>query len=397
MKICFIYKEDFPWDVRVEKIVTLLAGHGHEVTLLAKNEARKPRRETADGFRIRRLPALPAALGKLNQLFGAPLFWNPVWFFAILSTLRQTKAEIAVVRDLPLMPTAIAAGRLLGVPVVFDMAECYPEMYASMLAFSSRKPVIWILKNPAFAAIIERFSVRRAACTFVMIEESRDRLLRMGVSPDKILIASNTPPKSAELPREHAARSVLRLIYVGFVTRIRGLDNMLAGIAAYVSSHPEGPAIEFNVVGKGAATQELQELAERLGISELVRFHGWQDQSVVDELYRTSDIGVLTYHVCGHWNHTIPNKLFDYMRSGMPVLATDVVPIRRIVDEVGCGLIFHDGDAEGCARALAELADPSRRSELGASGHEAVRESYNWEIDGARIVGYFDSLEARRS
>lgn len=397
MKICFVYKEDYPWDVRVEKIVNLLADNGHEVTLLARNNHRRPRFEELGRVRIHRLPALPVALGRINQMVGMPAYFNPVWLWAIISTLLRTRAEALIVRDLPLMPASIVAGRLLGLPVVFDMAECYPEMYASILEYAPRKSATWLFKNPTFAAAMERFSIRNAARVIVMIEESRDRLLRMGVPGAKILIGSNTPSPIDSPPRKHANNGRLKLFYVGFVTRIRGLDNALEGIATYKRTFPDGPEIEFDIVGKGAARQELEALATRLGIADCVHFHGWQEKEVVDELYRASDVGVLTYHVCGHWNHTIPNKLFDYMRSGIPVLATDVVPIRRIVEDVGCGLIFRDCDAAGCANALAALGDPDLRNTMGSRGHAAVRERYNWEVDGTRILELFADLAPRET
>jgi len=182
---------------------------------------------------------------------------------------------------------------------------------------------------------------------------------------------------------------------VGFVTRIRGLDNMLHGLRAYRDLSRDLPPAEFHVVGVGDALDESRALAERLGLQASVHFHGWCEQDFVDALYADSDIGVLTYRVCGHWNHTIPNKLFDYMRSGMPVLATDVRPIRRIVEQESCGLIVPDGDAAACGRALAELADPDRRRLLGRNGHDAVQERYNWARDTSRLLRIMAELRPR--
>lgn len=386
MNILFVYKEDYPWDVRVEKIARTLADAGHTVTILARNSRRRPGSEGTGALRIRRLPALPAWCGRLNALFGIPVFWNPVWLAAAWRALRATRARVVIVRDLPLMPGILLVARALRRRVVFDMAECYPEMYRSILQFHGGRLWNWLTKNPWLAARLERLAVRGADHTLVMIEESRDRLLRLGLAAEKISIVSNTPPLLDLPPRAHAAGGVLRLLYVGFVTRIRGLDNVLRGLRAYRELGAGLPPLEFHVIGIGDALAECRALADQLGVAAGVTFHGWCSQEVVDELYAASDIGVLTYRVCGHWNHTIPNKLFDYMRSGMPVLTTAVLPIRRIVEDVGCGLVVPDGDAQACGRALAQLADPELRHALGRRGYDAVRERFNWERDGARLL-----------
>jgi glycosyltransferase involved in cell wall biosynthesis len=390
MKVLFVYKEDYPWDVRVEKIVTTLADAGHDVTILARNNRRLPSSEDAGTFSVRRLPALPRWFGPLNGLVGVPLFLNPVWLLALWRALTVTGARMIVVRDLPLMLGVLLVARVFACRTVFDMAECYPEMYKSMLMYNPGRIRNWIVRNPAIAALFERVAVAGASHTLVMIEESRDRLLAMGFDSQKITIVSNTPPLDGRPLREHHSNEVLRLLYVGFVTRIRGLDNLLRGLKAYLERDPEARPVEFHVVGVGSALAEYRFLTKRLEITSNVHFHGWLDQKSVDALYAYSDVGVLTYHRCSHWDHTIPNKLFDYMFSGMPVLATDIRPIRRIVEQDACGIIVPDGDDEACRLAIARLQDAALRKRMGHRGRQAVLERYNWGRDGARLLKVVD-------
>ncbi|MPZ18413.1 MAG: glycosyltransferase [Luteitalea sp.] len=397
MNVCFVYKEDYPWDVRVEKIVKTLAERGHSVTLVANNTARRARHERLDAITIRRLQALPGIFGRLNDAVSLPVFFNPLWLFAIFRTLRRTGAPVVIVRDLPLMPAALLIGRILGRRIVFDMAECYPAMYASALRFSDQKAGNYMLKNPHFAALLERISVRYADHVLVMIEESRDRLLQLGFDAAKITIVSNTPrTTAAATPRTHLRKDVLKIIYVGFVTRLRGIDNALHGLAAYAAADVPRPSVVLHVVGTGAALAECRALADRLGLGPLVQFHGWLEHDFVKELYAESDIGVLPYHVCSHWNHTIPNKLFDYMASGIPVLCTNVRPIQRIVDEVGCGLVCADNDAASFAECLLRLTDSDVRADMGRRGFEAIRARYNWETDSMRLTDVVERLAPRR-
>jgi glycosyltransferase involved in cell wall biosynthesis len=90
------------------------------------------------------------------------------------------------------------------------------------------------------------------------------------------------------------------------------------------------------------------------------------------------------------WNTTIPNKLFDYMSYGLPVITSDAEPAARIVREECSGVVFRSGDAEDFARAVRALVDPAERMRLGLNGRSAVEERYNWSVDEARL---FAALE----
>jgi glycosyltransferase involved in cell wall biosynthesis len=125
----------------------------------------------------------------------------------------------------------------------------------------------------------------------------------------------------------------------------------------------------------------LERLVNKLGIANSVTIHGWLSHERVNELMAEANVGTLTYRVCGHWNHTIPNKIFDYMLAGLPVLATDVAPIKRIVLQENCGLICQDLDVTDIAENLERLRDPELRQLLGDNGHQAVCHTWNWYRD----------------
>jgi len=389
-RVTFVYKEDYPWDVRVEKIVTSLAERGDEVRLLCRNTKGRPRREILQGVEIHRLPGL----GRFEPLVGTPAYFNPTWLAALDRCVAEQRADVIMVRDLPLIAMALSVAKRRRAKVVLDMAECYPEMYRSSLQFNPGRWRQTLLKNPAAAAAVERHAIARCDHIFVMIEESRDRLLRLGADPGKVTVVSNTPKlDDGAAPPDRDDRT-LRLLYVGFVTRLRGLDNVLAGLREYRRTTPDGRTITLDVIGVGDALAHYGRLARDYGLGEDVRFHGWCSHEFVQSMYRQCHVGVLTYPICSHWNHTIPNKLFDYMLAGMPVLATNIVPIERIVKQTRCGVVFPDRDAMACADCLRDLGDPRRRDEMGAAGAAAVRQTYNWGRDEARMRSALDRVFA---
>ena len=183
---------------------------------------------------------------------------------------------------------------------------------------------------------------------------------------------------------------------MGFVTEIRGIDLAIRGINVLHSRRPD-IKLKFDIIGIGAAVPDLKDLMAQFGLEELVTCHGWCDHDFVDELYEQCNVGVLTYQNCPHWNHTIPNKLFDYMLAGYPVLATTVKPIARIVKATGCGVICDDESPESVANALELLIDPENRQEMGLAGQKAVVDRYNWEADAEVMLSAIRKLSPTNS
>ncbi len=392
MRCLFIYKEEFPWDVRVEKIINGLIGAGHEVVLVCRNLAQAPVEERFNEFTIRRLPRTKWLPGFFRKALNVALWFNPIWLVTILRAVVAFRPQLIIVRDLPLVAAGVIAARFSRSRVIFDMAECYPEMYRSARQFEQARQAVDFIKSPWLAERYERSAVKAVDHIFVMIDESRDRLLRIGVDSAKVTIVSNTPPlaRIPARPRVHEGQD-LRIIYVGFITRLRGLDYLICGVREFLSSAAKAQ-ISLDIVGKGEASHELLALVKKLHLESHVRIHGWLPQSTVSELFSQSNVGALTYRICSHWNHTIPNKIFDYMAAGLPVLATAVEPIERILRANDCGLVCRGDDPSDVAKSLSKLMDPSLRQRLGNNGHEAVRGQYNWEADERRMVQVLDRL-----
>jgi hypothetical protein len=131
MRIAVVWKNDYPWDVRIEKIARALRSGGHEVFILSANAAGRPAAESLDGLHIRRLPATPSRW--LNALVSIPFYLNPAWFRHASRVAARERIELVIVRDLPLILVGVWLKRRFRIPLVLDMAEDYPAMYRESL------------------------------------------------------------------------------------------------------------------------------------------------------------------------------------------------------------------------------------------------------------------------
>ena len=89
-------------------------------------------------------------------------------------------------------------------------------------------------------------------------------------------------------------------------------------------------------------------------------------------------------------NTTIPHKLFEYMAIGKPVLVSDALPLKRIINETGAGLVFKSEDEIDFALRIEELLREER--DWGEKGLEAVKNIYNWKNDEKSLLNLYYNL-----
>lgn len=398
MIICHVWDADYPWDVRVEKICDSLIKK-HEVHLVCRNSLRRPRYECVNNLHIHRLPYLPEEYRWLNRAIGFPAFFNPVWIYQIWHTVRQTKADVILVRDLPLALTAVAVGRLVGIPVVLDMAENYPAMIRDLWDRQGFSVVDFLVRNPKVVRLVERISLKLCDHIVVVVEESRDRLVALGVPEAKVSLVINTPtadrlvetvPSLDRLVPRDAGNLVL--VYLGLLEWPRGIETAIRAIATV---RMKIAGVRLLIVGSGRHERDFRALVEQLNLQKQVQFLGWLDYVAAIRVIDESDIGLVPHHATESWNTTVPNKLFDYMSKGKPVIVSNAKPVERIVREEQCGIVFQEQDSEDLARAIVTLEPELVRTAMGRRGRDAIARKYNWSVDEQRLYLALESAVER--
>jgi glycosyltransferase involved in cell wall biosynthesis len=89
----------------------------------------------------------------------------------------------------------------------------------------------------------------------------------------------------------------------------------------------------------------------------------------------------------------MPQKIFEYMGAGLPVIASDFPLWRRILGDIGCGVFVNPLDPRGIAEAIEHiLTHPREAEEMGRRGRAAVLEHYNWETQVDKLVSLYSGL-----
>jgi glycosyltransferase involved in cell wall biosynthesis len=395
MRVCYIYPDEYPWDVRAEKITTSLAANGMDVHILSGNTTGAARYEVAgDNLRYHRLPAW---WGRATRKWlNFPAFFSPIWIRAAVSLIRRESIELLIVRDLPLGPMAWIAGRITGARVVMDMAENYPAMIHDTWVFRGPRPTDYLLRNPALLRAMESWLLPRLDGVMVVSRASQERVLTLTKNRLPVWIVGNTPrlEEAARVVSHPAAdaikaRGALSLIYVGGLDSKRGVEVVIKALPKLAAELRD---VLFIVAGRGTGEPVLHATAKELGVNDHVMFLGWVDPAAVPTLIAAADIGIVPHYATEHTNTTIPNKIYDYMVQGKPVIVSTAKNLQDIVEQTHCGRVFRDRDPEDLARAVLSLENPQVRSELGRAGQVAVETEFNWGCDEQVLVEAVRSL-----
>jgi glycosyltransferase involved in cell wall biosynthesis len=166
-----------------------------------------------------------------------------------------------------------------------------------------------------------------------------------------------------------------RILYVGRVTRHKGLGQLIRAVGSIQGANLE-------VSGEGWWKPAAEKLVARLGLGSRVRFLGWLDPPELDAAYRRAAVVA----VPSLWPEPFGMVGLEAMARGRPVVATATGGIPDWLADGETGLLTPPGDVRALARALEQLLDdPELRARMGAAGAEHVRRRFTPEVHVARV------------
>ncbi|MBC2696612.1 MAG: glycosyltransferase family 4 protein [Desulfobacteraceae bacterium] len=381
MKIGIVWKNDYPWDIRIEKISAALYLAGNEVHLFCANTVKSRRNEVVDNIIIHRLPYSKNRF--FNKITSTPFYFNPFWGGMLLRAQKKYQLELFIVRDLPLILIGLLLKKRAQIRLILDMAENYPAMYRQRINRGGFGTLYnWFIKNPYLANKIEKYACNNVDHIMVVVSEAKQRLVDMGIDENRISIVSNTPDiNNFENINQLKGYDDFRIVYVGYIQEARGIDTVIMALKRLKNN---GTDIKFTIVGTGDYLERLRNLSQELHVESMVEFTGWIENSNITHYINKCNAGVIPHKKNPHTDSTIPNKLFDFMACGKPVIVSDLIPVKRIVEEEKCGFVFESENIESFMTTLEKMVNARNRlAKMGANGRRAVESKYNWGYDQA--------------
>jgi glycosyltransferase involved in cell wall biosynthesis len=190
----------------------------------------------------------------------------------------------------------------------------------------------------------------------------------------------------APMPPREPAGEALRILTVGRLIPVKGLDTLMRAVACL---RRQKRTVEWTIVGDGPERPALERLARKLEIEQAVHFAGSVEQDRIQSYYEQADVYVLPSYAEG-----LPVVLMEAMAKQIPVVASSIAGVPELVEKGHSGLLVPPGDVEQLARAIGRLADdPALRQRLGCQGRRQVVAKH----DIRRIGEELDALFQGRS
>ena len=274
------------------------------------------------------------------------------------------------------------------VPYIYDRRVRYGTWRARLLTRAQRL-------LPHLEAAEKRF-LPNCDHVFVVVEEAKASLENAyGLNPSRVSVVHNVEILD-QFDRIERGPSLVEggslVSYVGGIRPHRGIDVLIEAMRL-VAARPH-PSFLLAIVG--ARARQVESLRARCmakGVGDMVRVIPWVPHRVAMQWIKQSAIGIIPHVDTGHIRTTIPNKLFQYMASGVPCIVSDVGPLGRIVRETGCGLTFPPGSARALAHVISfALRRPNELRMMGARGRFSAEQRYRWELEGQAYTDYLIDL-----
>ena len=408
------------FDSRTYRIASALAARGHTVTVLARwKEGLAPSERHPAGYAIERvavdaLDALPGArlAARLFHVAApsrsaagtgsgapapAPGGRSPAearprsfggWLlggFRRLSILLVIRSQAVATRRIAPAADVYHGMAYMGVPVALDLAG----RHGGRVVYDARDIYVdaanlarlprWLRRLIGWR---ERGWARRVDRVFTVNHPYAEVMARRWRVDEPAIVMNCAYRTVPPTPREHRFHEVLGLppeqrivLYHGGFSRDRGIEQLIAAIA-------DVPAATLVLLGYGALQAELEGRAADPAVGGRIRVLPAVPPTELLSWIASADVVAMPIQPTT-LNHrlTTPNKLFEAMAAGVPVVASDLPGMAPIVRETGCGVLVDPADPAAIAAALRGVlaTPPDEMAAWRERCSAAARETYNWE------------------
>ena len=273
--------------------------------------------------------------------------------------------------------------------MILDLHEAMPEFFRSRFPRAANPVVHRLLR------IQERISIGLANAAVTVNQAMRERLVGLGVRPDKVTVVANSPSLARFDPsryesRPFAADGTIRLVYAGALTPTYELDVLVEAVASIGRARPD-LAVHLDVFGRGDAAERLVDHAARLGLGERVTFHGRIPIEDVPAAIARADIGVAPTRRDPFTDVSLSTKVFEYAAMGKPVVASRLPMVERTFppDSVAT---YDPGDPASMAEAILSFVDDVATREKAVARTAEIVRSSAWERESIGYIALVDRL-----
>ncbi|MBX9621324.1 MAG: glycosyltransferase family 4 protein [Alphaproteobacteria bacterium] len=352
-------------DIRIfHKECKSLSKHGIKVNLIATH----PKNECIENINIIPLPSFKRR--------DAQIVFNSCLAF---SAALKTQADLFHFHDPELIPVGILL-KIFGKKVIYDVHEDTPAQILSKE---------WITPHirPSLSFFMKRLE---ALCSkfFDGIIAATPHITDIFIKRNNNSININNYPILEESIKSKnidlSIKEEKTICYIGNITKIRGIMELLEAI--------EGTDIKLHLAGKIPSPDLIKTLKKHKAWKNVVYF-GHVDRTELSSILSKSQLGILLFHPVPNHMNCIPNKLFEYMGAGLPIVASDLPFWRKLLKGLDNVYFVDPLNPQAIRTAIKELiADKEKCHSIGIKGIKIINEKYNWGSEEKKLIAFYKKL-----
>lgn len=288
----------------------------------------------------------------------------PVLWWAV-----RSDGELFQIHDPDLVPVGLLL-KWSGRRVIYDVHDDYEASIRDRLG-------AWGVVGRMLASVWAAFeqAAARAFDGVVVV----DRHLERKFARCEPVVLGNFPALDFTAPADAEQEETFNVIYVGGVTRERGLEVALKALQSLSI-----PSARLHIIGTGSDSA----LTAQLLAEPKVVMHGRVPWTELHRLYAKAHVGLALYQRLAGFvtvDHSV--KIVEYMAAGIPVVCSDFPGLRAFVEDAQCGLVVQPESPEEVGARIQRLfEDTTLRRRLGANGRRLFEGEYHWEKQEHRLV-----------
>jgi glycosyltransferase involved in cell wall biosynthesis len=392
-KILMALMSDFPPDVRVEKELLSLIEFGHQVDLLHYETSLSDKRFDLDGLKLVAIPAPVTKFQKVKNIF----FGYDVDFRLHLRRLLKLENYTHIhAHDLDAAYCAILEKS--AVPNCKIIADFHENMPEAVVAWRESLPLTFrlilnFLQPKSKLKKREGAVCSKADFVISVVSEMEEFLVKKhNLDITKSIVISNLESRVFNQSIEsfrYSDNAQFNVLYVGGFGVHRGLHTAICAMR-YIKNKN----VHLWLVGKGnkKLSSWYNQLIKDFKLEKCVTFVDWIPFTEVHKYMNGANLCIIPHESNDHTDNTIPHKLFQYMCCGRPILVSDCAPLRRIVNEAHCGLVFKAGNSQDFAKVVDRMAnDVKKMKEYSKNGYQYVHNQGNsWEVEALKLRSIYN-------